>query len=131
FANLRPAKFYSCLDGSSPLRPELTKDVEFIIVRELNSGIYFGELRGIAEDGNEGYNTMRYTRKEVERIARVCFELARNRNVTLTSVDKANVLEAMRMWRNSVIDLHKREFSDVPLEHFYVDAYAMHLVPHP
>lgn len=131
FANLRPAKFYSCLDGSSPLRPELTKDVEFIIVRELNSGIYFGEPRGIKEDGSEGYNTMRYTREEVERIARVGFELARNRNATLTSVDKANVLEVMRMWRNSVIDLQAREFSDVPVEHFYVDAYAMHLVTHP
>lgn len=131
FANLRPAKFYDCLQGSGPLRPELTAGVDFMIVRELNSGIYFGEPRGIKEDGSEGYNTMRYTREEVERIARVGFELARNRNATLTSVDKANVLEVMRMWRQTVVALHQKEFSDIPLQHYYVDAYAMHLVTNP
>lgn len=131
FANLRPAKFYSCLDGTGPLRPELTEGADFIIVRELNSGIYFGEPRGIKEDGSEGFNTMRYTKEEVERIARVGFELAKNRNAKLTSVDKANVLEVMRMWRNTVIDLHQREYADIELEHNYVDAYAMHLVTRP
>lgn len=131
YANLRPAKFYACLDGTSPLRPERTDGADFIIVRELNSGIYFGEPRAISEDGNEGWNTMRYNRNEVERIARVGFELARNRNGRLTSVDKANVLEVMRVWRNVVTELHAKEFSDIPLDHNYVDAYAMHLVTRP
>lgn len=131
YANLRPAKFYACLNETSPLRPERTDGADFIIVRELNSGIYFGEPRAISEDGNEGWNTMRYTRQEVERIARIGFELARNRNGRLTSVDKANVLEVMRVWRNVVTELHAAEFSDIPLDHNYVDAYAMHLVTRP
>lgn len=131
YANLRPAKFYACLDGTSPLRPERTAGADFVIVRELNSGIYFGEPRGTSEDGNEGFNTMRYTRHEVERIARVGFELARNRKKRLTSVDKANVLEVMRMWRNVVTELHEKEYSDIELDHNYVDAYAIHLVTRP
>lgn len=131
YANLRPAKFYACLDGTSPLRPERTVGADFIIVRELNSGIYFGEPRAISEDGNEGWNTMRYNRHEIERIARVGFELARNRKGRLTSVDKANVLEVMRVWRNVVTELHEKEYSDIPLDHNYVDAYAMHLVTRP
>jgi|SRR5690554_1866757 len=131
YANLRPAKFYACLDGVSPLRSERTVGADFIIVRELNSGIYFGEPRAISSDGNEGWNTMRYNRMEVERIARVGFELARNRNGRMTSVDKANVLEVMRVWRNVVTELHQKEFSDVVLDHNYVDAYAMHLVTRP
>lgn len=131
YANLRPAKFYECLNDASPLRPERTEGVDFVIVRELNSGIYFGEPRGIADDGNEGWNTMRYTRAEVERIARIGFDLARNRNKRLTSVDKANVLEVMRVWRNVVTELHQNEYSEIALDHNYVDAYAMHLVTRP
>lgn len=131
YANLRPAKFYDCLEGSGPLRSERTKGADFVVVRELVSGIYFGEPRAIAEDGQSGWNTMRYSAEEVERVARVGFEIAKNRGGTLTSVDKANVLEVMRMWRNTVTALGAKEFPEVPLEHAYVDAYAMQLVTWP
>lgn len=131
YANLRPAKFYACLEGSGPLRDERTRGADFIIVRELVSGIYFGEPRQIAEDGNSGWNTMRYSREEIERIARVGFQLARNRGGQVTSVDKANVLEVMRVWRNVVTELHQKEYAEIPLDHQYVDAYAMHLVTRP
>lgn len=131
YANLRPARFYECLSNAGPLRPERSIGADFVVVRELVSGIYFGEPRGISADGQSGVNSMTYTAEEVRRVARVAFNIAKNRSGRLTSVDKANVLEVMRMWRNTVVALRDAEFPEVELEHAYVDAYAMQLVTRP
>ena len=131
YANIRPGRFYDCLQDSGPLRPERTAGADFVIIRELVSGIYFGEPRGIAEDGQSGWNTLRYTADEVKRVAKFGFELAKQRGGKLTSVDKANVLEVMRMWRNVVTEMGATEYPEVELEHAYVDAYAMTLVTWP
>lgn len=131
YANLRPAKFYDCLADAGPLRPERSKGADFVVVRELVSGIYFGEPRGIADDGQSGVNSMTYTAEEVQRVGRIGFQIAKNRGGRLTSVDKANVLEVMRMWRNTMVKLQADEFPEVELEHAYVDAYAMTLVTRP
>lgn len=132
FANLRPARLYPALVDASPLKPDVSKGTDILIVRELLGGLYFGEPRGIAEAGSirEGINTMRYSEPEIERIARVAFELARGRRRKVTSVDKANVLECSRLWRETV----KRvagDYPDVTLEHQYVDSCAMALVARP
>jgi 3-isopropylmalate dehydrogenase len=131
YANLRPAKFYDCLTASGPLRPERSSGADFVVVRELVSGIYFGEPRGIAADGESGVNSLTYTADEVRRVGRIAFDIAKKRGGRLTSVDKANVLEVMRMWRNTMVKLRDDEFPDVELEHAYVDAFAMTLVTRP
>jgi 3-isopropylmalate dehydrogenase len=133
FANLRPAKFSAAIEAASPLRPERARGADFVIVRELCGGIYFGEPRAIDTVNGErrGYNTMVYTESEIVRVARVAFETARLRNKRLTSVDKANVLEVSRLWREVVTDLHKREYTDITLDHQYVDSYAMKMVANP
>lgn len=133
FANLRPAKVYGPLLDASPLRRELVEGIDLIVVRELTGGIYFGEPRGIRViDGVEtGINTEVYTRPEIERVARVAFELARKRAGKVTSVDKANVLEATVLWRKVVTEVGEREFPDVPLSHMLVDNCAMQLVRYP
>ncbi len=128
FANLRPAKVMPGLEALSPLRPELARGVDLLIVRELTGGIYFGTPRGITDD--EAYNTMRYTRPEVERVARVAFEAAMKRKKRLVSVDKANVLEVSEFWRKVVGEV-ARDYPEVETEHQYVDAMAMHLVTRP
>ncbi len=128
FANLRPAKVMAGLEALSPLRPELARGVDLLIVRELTGGIYFGTPRGITDD--EAYNTMRYTRPEVERVARVAFEAAMKRKKRLVSVDKANVLEVSEFWRKVVEDV-AQDYPEVETEHQYVDAMAMHLVTRP
>ena len=125
YANLRPVVVDACLTDRSPLRPERVRNTDVLIVRELTGGIYFGEPR------REGLNTMRYTPHEVERIARVAFMWARKRSGQVTSVDKANVLEVSQLWRRVVTDVHREEFSDVRLEHLYVDNAAMQLVLRP
>jgi 3-isopropylmalate dehydrogenase len=130
FANLRPAKAYPALIGSSPLRTEVFAGTDLMIVRELLGGLYFGEPRGFSPDNSEGFNTMRYTRAEVERVARVAFATARDRRKKVTSVDKANVLETSRLWRETVTEV-SRDYPDVTLEHLFVDACAMHLVTAP
>lgn len=130
FANLRPAKAFAPLIDSSPLRREVFEGTDLLIVRELLGGLYFGEPRGFADDGKEAYNTMRYSIAEVERVARVAFESARGRKKKVTSVDKANVLETSRLWRETV-DKIAADFPDVELEHLFVDACAMHLVTNP
>jgi 3-isopropylmalate dehydrogenase len=132
FANLRPAVFYPSLASSSPLREEIVKGTDILIVRELLGGLYFGEPRSISDapGGREALNTMRYSEPEVERIARVAFELARGRRRKVLSVDKANVLECSRLWRE-VVTRVGREFSDVQLAHMYVDSTAMSLVLKP
>ena len=132
FANLRPAICYDALADCSPLRRELVAGADFLIVRELLGGVYFGEPRSISGEGEhrEGLNTMRYTAGEVERVARVAFETAEKRGGKLTSVDKANVLEASQVWRETVNEIAK-DYPNVELEHFYVDACAMALVTNP
>lgn len=132
YANLRPARFFDSLAKASPLRPDLTKDVDFVIVRELIGGIYFGEPRGVAvKDGvRRGVSSMVYDENEIRRIGRVAFEIAQKREKRLMSVDKANVLEVQRLWREVMVELSK-EYPDVELEHYYVDNCAMQLVTRP
>lgn len=128
FANLRPVTVPESLANSSPLRRERVAGVDILIVRELTGGIYFGEPRFATEQ--EGVNMMRYTRREVERIARVAFQAARRRSGRVTSVDKANVLQVSQFWREVVSEVHQ-EFPDVDLRHLYVDNAAMQLVLNP
>jgi len=133
FANLRPAQVYEELAEASSLRPEVVAGLDILIVRELTGDIYFGEPKGIrqhATGGREGFDTMRYTEAEIRRIARVAFEAARKRGRKVCSVDKANVLETSRLWRE-VITEESRKFGDIELSHMYVDNCAMQLVRNP
>ena len=132
FANLRPARLFPGLAGASPLKPAVIEGTDLLIVRELLAGLYFGEPRGErdAEGVREAINTMRYSEPEIERIARVAFDLARLRRRKVTSVDKANVLESSRLWREVVIRVGEG-YKDVKLEHQYVDSCAMALVARP
>ncbi len=127
FANLRPSTAYPALAENSPLRPEVTKGVDILFVRELLGGLYFGEPRWWNKETNEAINTMRYTRDEVLRVAHVAFKLAQGRRKKLTSVDKANVLECSQLWR-ATVDSLKPEYPDVTVEHQLVDSMAMHLM---
>ena len=128
FANLRPTTVYDELVDVSTLKPEVVKGVDLLVVRELTGGIYFGEPR--ANDGFTGYNTMIYTKPEIERIARVAFESAMKRRKEVCSVDKANVLEVSQLWRDTVNEIAK-EYPEVTLLHMYVDNAAMQLIRNP
>jgi len=130
FANLRPAFAFKELTVNSPLRPEVVDGADILFVRELLSGLYFGKPREWNREAGEAWNTMRYTRDEVARVARVAFELARKRRKKVTSVDKANVLEVSQLWRATVNEV-AADFPDVAVEHQYVDAMAMHLMNRP
>ncbi|MDE3149914.1 MAG: 3-isopropylmalate dehydrogenase [Acidobacteriota bacterium] len=130
FANLRPAFAFKELTVNSPLRPEVVDGADILFVRELLSGLYFGKPREWNREAGEAWNTMRYTRDEVARVARVAFELARKRRKKVTSVDKANVLEVSQLWRATVNEV-AADFADVTVEHQYVDAMAMHLMNRP
>lgn len=130
FANLRPAKAVPSLIDSSPLRRDVFEGTDLLIVRELLGGLYFGEPRGFSGDRTSAYNTMVYSEAEVERVARVAFEAAMSRRKKLTSVDKANVLETSRLWRETVERVSK-DYPEVALEHQFVDSCAMHLVTSP
>ena len=130
FANLRPAFAFKELAVNSPLRPEIIEGADILFIRELLGGLYFGQPREWNRSTNEAWNTMRYTRDEVVRVARVAFDLARKRRKKVTSVDKANVLEVSQLWRAAVIEV-AAEYPDVTLEHQYVDAMAMHLMNQP
>ncbi len=130
FANLRPAFAYPALAANSPLRPEVVEGADILFVRELLGGLYFGQPRAWDRSQNEAWNTMRYTRAEVERVARVAFKLAGERRGRLCSVDKANVLETSQMWRATVNEV-AAEFPNVTVEHEFVDACAMHLMNNP
>ena len=134
YANLRPIVAHPALADSAPLKASVLKGVDFVIIRELTSGIYFGEPRGIETlpDGQRrGFNTEQYTTSQIRRVARSAFELARTRRNKVCSVDKANVLETSVLWREEVIALHEAEFSDVELTHMYVDNAAMQIVREP
>jgi 3-isopropylmalate dehydrogenase len=137
FANLRPAICYEQLTHASSLKPELVAGLDILIVRELTGDIYFGQPRGrrTSPDGAfagqpEAFDTMRYTRPEIERIAHVAFRAARKRARKLTSVDKANVLETFQFWKDVVTEVHA-QYPDVELDHMYVDNAAMQLVRAP
>ncbi len=133
YANLRPVAVPESLADASPLRPDRVAGTDVLIVRELTGGIYFGEPRGITRHvwKRTGTNTMRYGEDEIRRIARVAFEWARRRNGRLTSVDKANVLEVSQLWRTVVTEVHQAAFTDIRLDHLYVDNAAMQLVRDP
>jgi 3-isopropylmalate dehydrogenase len=137
FANFRPAICYEQLVGASSLKPELIAGLDILIIRELTGDIYFGQPRGrrIATDGHfpgaeEAFDTMRYSKPEIERIAHVAFQAARKRNKRLTSVDKANVLETFQLWKDVVTEVGQ-QYPDVALDHMYVDNAAMQLVKEP
>jgi 3-isopropylmalate dehydrogenase len=130
FANLRPAFAFKELTVNSPLRPEIVEGADILFVRELLGGLYFGSPREWNRSTGEAWNTMRYTREEVARVARIAFKLAQGRRKKLTSVDKANVLEVSQLWRATVNEV-AAEFPDVTVEHQYVDAMAMHLMNQP
>ena len=133
FSNLRPALLYPQLADASSLKPEIVSGLNIMIVRELTGGIYFGEPRGLRKLDNgeqQGFNTLVYSESEIERISRSAFEMARLRDRRLCSVDKANVLESTRLWREVVTRVGK-EYSDVELSHMYVDNAAMQLVRAP
>lgn len=132
FANLRPAKLFPELADASALRPEVARQIDMVIVRELNGDVYFGEkgMRKTASGLREGYDVMAYNEDEVRRIARIGFETARARAGKLCSVDKANVLETSQLWRDVVIET-AADYPDIELSHMYVDNAAMQLVRNP
>ena len=134
FANLRPATVLEPLVDASTLKPDVVRGLDIMIVRESTGGIYFGEPRGIETlpDGSKrGFNTETYSTMEIERVARVGFDLARKRQNRLCSVEKANVMESGLLWRQVVTALHQREYPDVELSHMYADNCAMQLVRNP
>ncbi|MBI5192058.1 MAG: 3-isopropylmalate dehydrogenase [Nitrospirae bacterium] len=132
FANLRPARLFSSLADASTLKRSVIDGIDIVVIRELTGGIYFGKPRGIEKiDGEErGINTEVYTTHEIERIARLGFQVAKSRRGKLCSVDKANVLESSELWRRVVIGIHK-EYEEVELSHIYVDNCAMQLIRNP
>jgi 3-isopropylmalate dehydrogenase len=134
FANLRPAVVFDALVDASTLKAEVVRGLDIMIVRESTGGIYFGEPRGVEDlpgGGKRGINTEVYTTAEIERVARVAFELARRRQRRVCSVEKANVMESGLLWRQTVTALHARDYADVALSHMYADNCAMQLVRAP
>ena len=132
FANLRPVKAYPALYAASPLKEARIAGTDMLILRELTGGLYFGSPRGVEGSGKDrhGFNTMTYSYAEIERIARMAFELARKRRRKVTSVDKANVLETSQLWRSVVVEV-AAGYPDVALDHLYVDNAAMQLILRP
>lgn len=132
YGNIRPAIVYEELANASTLKKEVVSGTDLLTIRELTGGIYFGKKYRGTEDGVEfAVDENKYSVEEVERIARLAFDVARTRNNKVTSVDKANVLETSRLWRETVIALHQKEYSDVELDHLYVDNAAMQLILRP
>jgi 3-isopropylmalate dehydrogenase len=134
FANLRPAIVFDALVEASTLKPDVIRGLDMLIVRELTGGVYFGQPRGIealASGGKRGLDTQVYTSGEIERVARVAFELARKRAKRVTSVDKANVMETGVLWREVATAIHAMDYKDVTLNHMYADNCAMQLVRNP
>ncbi len=133
FANLRPAQCFDALADFSSLKKDVVAGLDIMIVRELTSGVYFGEPRGIHKEGNErvGINTQRYTESEIARVARAAFELARKRSNRVCSMEKANVMESGVLWREVVQEIHDADYPDVELSHMYADNGAMQLVRAP
>src|SRR5271157_858034 len=130
YANLRPVRAYEPIADCSPLREDVVRGADILIVRELLGGLYFAQPRAIENEGLSACNTMRYDAYEIERVAHVAFKEARRRRRHVTSVDKANVLETSQLWRRMVNEVAK-QYPDVELEHAYVDSFAMQLVTTP
>jgi 3-isopropylmalate dehydrogenase len=130
FANLRPSVAYPALAENSPLRPDITDGVDILFIRELLGGLYFGAPRWWNKETDEAINTMRYTKAEIVRVARIAFDLAAKRKKKVTSVDKANVLEVSQLWRATVTEV-ARDYPGITLEHQLVDSMAMHLMNTP
>lgn len=130
YANIRPVKVYEELIDNSPLKKKTVESVDLIVVRELTGGIYFGEPRGRKDNGEKAIDTSIYTKEEITRIAKVAFEQAKKRRRKITSVDKANVLETSRLWRETVIEVSKL-YPEVELTHMYIDNAAMQLIKNP
>ncbi|SVC42132.1 uncharacterized protein METZ01_LOCUS294986, partial [marine metagenome] len=134
FANLRPAVVFDALANSSPLKSELIKSLDILILRELTSGVYFGKPRGIEKINDleeKAIDTQSYTTSEIDRIGRVGFDLAKKRSNKVTSVEKSNVMETGMLWRKTITKLHEKEFNDVKLNHMLADNCAMQLVRNP
>jgi 3-isopropylmalate dehydrogenase len=134
FANLRPAKVFDALVDASSLKPEIVKGLDIMIIRELTSGVYFGEPRGRHTNARgevEAFDTQRYTAPEIRRVCAVAFELARKRKNKVLSAEKANVMHTGVLWREEATKLHKEKYSDVQLSHMYADALAMQLLRSP
>ena len=133
YINIRPIFIFESLIHSSSIKAELLNDLDIVIIRELIGDVYFGEPRGFQNQGTNktGFNTMSYSQNEVDRIAKYAFNLSKKRSNKVTSVDKANVLEASQVWRESVEKLAKDSYPDVALSHMYVDNAAMQLIKQP
>lgn len=131
FTNIRPVKAYDLLMDASPLKAHVIQDADFVVFRELTSGIYFGEPRGRSEDGNTAFDTCIYTKDEIIRITKLAFEAAKRRSNHVTLVDKANVLASSRLWREVVVQYAKEHYSDVRLDFLFVDNAAMQLILNP
>lgn len=131
YANIRPVELFQSLIERSPLKEEKIRGVDLVVVRELTGGIYFGEPRGRSENGEEAFDTCLYSTFEIERIAEVAFKLAEKRRGHVTLVDKANVLETSRLWREVVTRVHKQHYPGVTLDFLFVDNAAMQLVTNP
>ncbi len=132
YANLRPAKVWDPLIDASPLKPEVVRGTDMIVVRELTGDLYYGEPRGVFEENGKrvGVNTMMYTEDEIRRVVRKAFEIAKKRRKKLTSVDKANVLEVSGLWRE-IVEEESKNYPEVEVEHLYVDNCAMQMVRRP
>jgi 3-isopropylmalate dehydrogenase len=130
FANIRPVATFPSLIHRSPLRQDLVKDADFVVIRELTGGIYFGEPRGRNEAQDQAFDTCVYTKNEIERVTKLAFEYARKRKKKLTAVDKANVLATSRLWRETVQELAP-QYSDIELDYMFVDNAAMQLIQWP
>ena len=130
FANIRPVSPFEELINKSPLRPELIKGVDFMIIRELTGGIYFGELRGRTENGTKAFDTNVYSKEEIVRVAKVAFDFAAKRKKKLTAIDKANVLATSRLWRETIQEMEK-DYPDIVVDHMLVDNAAMQIIQWP
>ncbi len=130
FANIRPVKTFSSLIHKSPLRPEIIQDADFVVIRELTGGIYFGEPRGRSEDGNKAFDSCVYTKPEIERIISLALDYANKRSKKLTVVDKANVLATSRLWRETAQEMEKSN-PDIAMDYMFVDNAAMQLIQWP
>jgi 3-isopropylmalate dehydrogenase len=130
YANIRPVKCFKALVNASPLKPEIVEGVDFVVMRELISGIYFGEPRGRSEDGNKAFDTCVYTKEEILRITEKAFQFAQKRKKKVTLLDKANVLATSRLWRE-VVTAYAKNFPEITFEVNYIDSAAMHMIQDP
>ncbi len=130
YANIRPVRTFGSLINKSPLRPELVKGADFIVVRELTGGIYYGELRGRTEDGQKAFDTNVYSKSEIVRVTKLAFDYAARRRKKLTAIDKANVLATSRLWRETIKEMEK-DYPDIRVEHMLVDNAAMQIIQWP